>query len=227
MPIVDAVDPADGTSVKAYIDEHLAAYQKAMRTVGGGQDVAGVGTILSALVGTTALALGAGPAIGIVSGSVGAGLNATNGYARPGDRLQLLGQAMNATSCIREEFSSQIARRNSLGRDTAKLEFINSPQITGLQTFIMTNGHLLHQLDDAGEIAIDATRTVATNLQVKWANVSKVPDYAATVRAIQDAQSLADANKPPASTSGAAAALVAQVAEYEKNIEDCKSKFPA
>ena len=61
---------------------------------------------------------------------------------------------------------------------------------------------------------------------MKLINVSQVPDYAATVKSIQDAQKLADASKPEGLT-GAVAQLVDEVSEYEKRIETCKGSCRA
>ena len=98
---------ADSTNVKAYIDQHLATYGTLMQDFSGGQDFGAVLTILAALGGTTALALGAGTDVGILAGSVGAGISATTNYAKPHERLQLLGQAVQATTRVRDEFSNR------------------------------------------------------------------------------------------------------------------------
>ena len=217
----------DSTNVKAYIDQHLRTYASLMGEFGGGKDFAAVLTILAALGGTTALALGAGTDVGIIAGSVGAGISQTTNYAKPHERLQLLGQAVGATTCIRDEFSKQAALRRSLGiaEDVKAEGFVGASTASALHTVAAT-GYLARQVDDAGEIAVDATRAISTSLQVKLINVSQVPDYAATVKSIQDAQKLADASKP-AGLTGAVAQLVDEVSEYEKRIETCKAKLPS
>ena len=227
-PVSGATDYSSDDSVKAFIDGHITAYTKALKQLGGGKDAAAVTTILAAVGGTTALALGAGVTVGILAGSLGAGVNATEKYANPTDRLKLVGQALNATICIRDEYANQVGFARSLGYGNAGAIEMRTARLAAAQLEITNNAFLQRQIGDAGQIAIDATRTVSTNLQVKLADVSKVPDYAATVKAIQEAQKAADAGKPkdPAKV-GPAAALLEQVSEYEKRIQDCKAKFPA
>jgi hypothetical protein len=211
--------------VKTYIDKHLATYTSLMRDLGDQQDASAILTILTAVGGTAALALGAGADVGIVAGSIGAGLTQTNNYAKPHERLQLLAQAVGATSCVRDEFSKQSALRSALGLTTTAKAYGASALSNSALSTVSANAFLARQIDDAGAIAVDATRGISTNLQVKLINVSQVPDYAATVKAIQDAQKAADASKP-AGLQGEAALLVDEVSEYEKRIETCKAKLP-
>ena len=149
-------------SVKDYIDKHLEAYGSAMRNASGQRDAFAGSTILAALAGTTALALGAGTNVGILAGSIGAGANAANGYAKPQDRVQLISKAVEATQCVRDEFTNQQVRLSAVGLADRSVESFAERDLTPRLRVLKANPFLKLQASGAGEIAVDATRSIAT-----------------------------------------------------------------
>ena len=223
-PVWEGSAIQSSVGVKAYIDAYLNQYGKMMRKADRNRDTAAIATIFSALAGTTGLALGAGTDFGIVAGSIGSGTTAITGYTKPVDRLQLVGHAINATTCVRNEYSNQDARMGAVGITAGGTNAITGT-LTATQKLLDENDFLSRQINDADQIAIDATNAISTSLQAKLANISQVPNYAAAVKEIQDALKQAESNTP--ATGAPQALLVQDIAEYEARIATCKAQFPS
>jgi len=103
------------TSVEAYLLSHVAVYDKMLDELETGKGLLEFPIIPASIVGTTAVALGAGTNWPSALGGGAAGLAASSAYISPRERLGLVVQARAATVCIRREYVEQLQLLKATG----------------------------------------------------------------------------------------------------------------